>query len=99
MAIAKKPLRNLNAISAGDTDKAAEAFISKAGKAANIGKTPVLFRFKPDFLARIDAAAKNMNCRAWLGSGPSSRRRWKLKGFSLRGPVLNWAKEFDNRIF
>ncbi len=58
MAIAKKPLRNLNAISAGDTDKAAEAFISKAGKAANIGKTPVLFRFKPDFLARIDAAAK-----------------------------------------
>jgi hypothetical protein len=62
MAIAKKPLRNPNAIPTGDADKAAEAFISKAGNAptpkADIGKTPVLFRFKNDFLQRIDAAAK-----------------------------------------
>ena len=50
MAIAKRPSKQT-----ADTEKAAEAFISKAGKAppAN-GKTPVLFRFKNDFLERID---------------------------------------------
>ena len=54
MAITKRPSKQT-----ADTEKAAEASISKEGKAppAN-GKTPVLFRFKNDFLERIDAAAK-----------------------------------------
>jgi hypothetical protein len=40
-------------------DRAAKNFIDGAGKApASDGKTPVLFRFKNEFLARIDAAAK-----------------------------------------
>ena len=54
MAITKRPSKQT-----ADTVKAAEASISKEGKAppAN-GKTPVLFRFKNDFLERIDAAAK-----------------------------------------
>jgi hypothetical protein len=53
MAI-RKDLQNKRLI-----PRIAEAFISKAGKAppAN-GKTPVLFRFKNDFLERIDAAGK-----------------------------------------
>ena len=64
MAITKRPSKQT-----ADTEKAAEAFISKAGKAppAN-GKTPVLFRFKNDFLERIDAAAKKrkLPCKAWV---------------------------------
>jgi hypothetical protein len=53
MAITRTPKRM------ADTDKAATVFIAKAGKpASTVSKTPVLFRFKNDFLARIDAAAK-----------------------------------------
>ena len=53
MAITKRPSKQTD-----KTEKAAEAFISKAGKASAgaVGKTPVLFRFKNDFLERIDAA-------------------------------------------
>ena len=64
MAIAKRPSKQT-----ADTEKVAAAFISKAGKAlpAN-GKTPVLFRFKNDFLERIDAAAKKQELprQAWV---------------------------------
>jgi hypothetical protein len=64
MAITKRPSKQT-----ADTEKAAEASISKAGKAppAN-GKTPVLFRFKNDFLERIDAAAKKQELprQAWV---------------------------------
>ena len=64
MAITRRPSKQT-----ADTEKAAEAFISKAGKAppAN-GKTPVLFRFKNDFLERIDAAAKKRKLprKAWV---------------------------------
>jgi hypothetical protein len=64
MAIAKRPSKQT-----GDSDQAAEAFISKAGKAAPTnGKTPVLFRFKNDFLERIDAAARKQELprQAWV---------------------------------
>jgi len=64
MAITKRPSKQT-----ADTGKAAEASISKEGKAppAN-GKTPVLFRFKNDFLERIDAAAKKQELprQAWV---------------------------------
>jgi hypothetical protein len=64
MAIAKRPAKQT-----ADTEAAAAAFISKAGKAlpAN-GKTPVLFRFKNDFLERIDAAARKQELprQAWV---------------------------------
>jgi hypothetical protein len=55
MAIAKRPPKQ-----SADSERAAAAFISKAGKATapDAGKTPVLFRFMNDFLERIDAAAK-----------------------------------------
>jgi hypothetical protein len=64
MAITKNPSKQT-----ADTDKAAMAFIAKAGKSkADIGKTPVLFRFKNDFLRRIDAAAKRQELprQAWV---------------------------------
>jgi hypothetical protein len=65
MAITKRPLKQTD-----DPKKAAEAFISKAGKppAGAVGKTPVLFRFKNDFLERIDAAAKKHELprQAWV---------------------------------
>jgi hypothetical protein len=64
MAITKRPSKQT-----ADTGKAAEASISKEGKTppAN-GKTPVLFRFKNDFLERIDAAAKKQELprQAWV---------------------------------
>jgi hypothetical protein len=64
MTIAKRPSKQT-----ADTEKVAQAFISNAGKAppAN-GKTPVLFRFKNDFLERIDAAAKKHELprQAWV---------------------------------
>jgi hypothetical protein len=66
MAIAKRPSKQT-----ADTEKAAAAFISNAGKAPPAngnGKTPVLFRFKNDFLERIDAAAKKQELprQAWV---------------------------------
>ena len=64
MTIAKRPSKQ-----PATEDKAAKTFISNAGKAppAN-GKTPVLFRFKNDFLERIDMAAKKNELprQAWV---------------------------------
>jgi hypothetical protein len=55
MTITKKPTKQTTV----SEDRAAEAWVAKAGKApSSDGKTPVLFRFKNEFLARIDAAAK-----------------------------------------
>jgi hypothetical protein len=61
MAITKRPSKQT-----ADTEKAAEAFISKAGNAlpAN-GKTPVLFRFKNDF------SEKDRRCRQRTGTATS----------------------------
>lgn len=65
MAIAKSPSKRL-----ANSDRAAEAFISNAGKppSSDTGKIPVLFRFKQDFLERIDAAAKKHELprQAWV---------------------------------
>jgi len=62
MAIAKKPLRNQNAIVMPDKEKAAEAFISAAGKGSSISpetnKTPIMIRFDSAVLKRVDSAAK-----------------------------------------
>jgi hypothetical protein len=63
MAIARTPSKQKTEI-----DKEAEKFIAKAGKRPTVGKTPVLFRFKNDFLERIDAAAKRQELprQAWV---------------------------------
>jgi hypothetical protein len=64
MAITKRPSKRTT-----DSDQATEAFISKAGKATPTnGKTPVLFRFKNDFLERIDTAARKQELprQAWV---------------------------------
>jgi hypothetical protein len=64
MAITKKPTKQPT-----DSDREADTFIAKAGKSLALdGKTPVLFRFKNDFLARIDAAAKKHELprQAWV---------------------------------
>jgi hypothetical protein len=65
MAITPKPAKPTTT---GD-DRAAKAWVDKAGKApSSDGKTPVLFRFRDDFLARIDAAAKKQELprQAWV---------------------------------
>jgi hypothetical protein len=64
MAITKKPPKQPT-----DSDREADAFIAKTGKRLALdGKTPVLFRFKNGFLARIDAAAKKHELprQAWV---------------------------------
>ena len=52
------------------SDRLQKAGISKAGKATPTadGKTPVLFRFKNDFLQRIDTAARKQELprQAWV---------------------------------
>jgi hypothetical protein len=66
MAITKNPAKQTKP----GIDKAAKDFIDKAGKAApgSDDKTPVLFRFREDFLARIDAAARKQELprQAWV---------------------------------
>ena len=66
MAITKNPKKTTML----DAEKASKAFIDEAGKVptSDVGKTPVLFRFKNDFLERIDAAAKKrkLPCKAWV---------------------------------
>lgn len=75
MAIAKKPIRSTSAAQSTDPDKAAEAFISKAGAppvAATVveetRKTPVMIRFDRELLDRVDAAAKRrgISRSAWI---------------------------------
>jgi|BogFormECP12_OM2_1039638.scaffolds.fasta_scaffold44990_2 hypothetical protein len=65
MAIAKRPSKTM----AGN-EKAAGRFEQAAGKApiSDTDKTPVLFRFRNDFLHRIDAAAKKHELprQAWV---------------------------------
>jgi hypothetical protein len=69
MAIAKKPVRNQADIAVKSDEKAAEAFIAKAGKPAEKepeqgeGLTPVLMRFRKPLLKRIDEAAKRRSVR------------------------------------
>lgn len=66
MAIASTPRKK----PAPKIEKDEKDFIAEAGKAAtsDTGKTPVLFRFKNDFLERIDAAAKKHELprQAWV---------------------------------
>ena len=65
MAIARKPTsQHHDAPSKGD-ERAAEAFIARAGKAAQEPddegrKVPVTMRYDPDILKRADAAAKRL---------------------------------------
>ena len=75
MAIAKKPQRNQNVPSAPDADKAAQAFISGAGSSKaeqdeteSTTKKPVMIRFDPELLSRVDAAAKRrgISRSAWI---------------------------------
>jgi len=75
MAIAKKPQRNQSATSAPDADKAAQAFISGAGNGKtapdepeSTTKKPVMIRFDPELLSRVDAAAKRrgISRSAWI---------------------------------
>ena len=65
MTIAKRPSKQT-----ADEDKEAKTFIANAGKApaSDIGKIPVLFRFRHVFLERMDAAAKKHELprQAWV---------------------------------
>ena len=64
MAIAKNPKRYTHG--SGDPDRAAEQFIAGAGVAApaaapdvpSVRKTPIMIRFDPSLLKRVDVAAK-----------------------------------------
>lgn len=79
MAIARKPVRNQSAAPASvDADRAAEAFIAAAAPVAANGKAgagdaesrkaPVMIRFDPTLLERIDAAARHrgISRSAWV---------------------------------
>jgi predicted HicB family RNase H-like nuclease len=72
MAITKKPKSNQSAISAKDSERAAEAFISGAGKQAepeeSTKKVPFMVRFDADILKRVDEAAKRrgISRSAWV---------------------------------
>jgi hypothetical protein len=70
MAITKKPNRNTNVLTSQTDEKVAQAFISGAAKAAeeDATKKPVLIRFDPQLLARVDAAAKRrgVSRSAWI---------------------------------
>jgi predicted HicB family RNase H-like nuclease len=73
MPIAKKPQRSTAASGQGG-DRAAEAFISAAGKpdtseeVAKSRKTPVMIRFDRALLERVDTAAKRrgISRSAWI---------------------------------
>ena len=74
MAIAKKPNSNRIATLPNREEKAAEAFISGAGvkpesePSPAAGMKPTTMRFEPEFLKRIDKAAKRrgVNRTAWI---------------------------------
>lgn len=71
MAIAKKPKSNQNASSEPNTEQAAEAFISgireEEGK-PSAKKIPIMMRFDPSVLEKVDAAAKRrgISRSAWI---------------------------------
>lgn len=72
MAIAKRPKNYQNATTSSQKEKAAEAFISGAGETTKpteeTGKKPILIRFDPDVLKRVDSAAKRrgISRSAWI---------------------------------
>jgi hypothetical protein len=73
MAIAKKPKSNHSESSGPQIEQAAEAFISGAGtgteeKKATTKKVPVMMRFDPSVLEKVDAAAKRrgISRSAWI---------------------------------
>jgi predicted HicB family RNase H-like nuclease len=72
MPIAKKPGSNKNESAKNEGERAAEAFISGASKVAQPperqNKTPVMLRFDPEVLKRVDAAAKRrgISRSAWI---------------------------------
>jgi len=71
MAIAKKPKSNHPASSKPNTEQAAEAFISGAGEEetkSTTKKIPIMMRFDPSVLERVDAAAKRrgISRSAWI---------------------------------
>ena len=71
MAIAKKPKSNQKASSEPNTEQAAEAFISgtreEEGKPST-KKIPIMMRFDPLVLEKVDAAAKRrgISRSAWI---------------------------------
>jgi predicted HicB family RNase H-like nuclease len=72
MPIAKKPQRDQSVSRSQQKEQAAQAFISGAGKQEieekEAGKKPVMVRFDPDLLARVDEAAKRrgVSRAAWI---------------------------------
>jgi hypothetical protein len=75
MAIAKKPNSNQTATHSQKTEQEAEAFISGAGKGQakdtaqkRAKKIPIMMRFDPDVLAKVDAAARRRGIgrSAWI---------------------------------
>ncbi len=69
MAIAKKPKSNQKPVPPQGEEKAAQAFISGAGKGSDeVTKKPVMIRFDSALLERVDAAAKRRGTSrsAWI---------------------------------
>lgn len=74
MTIARKPTVKQPTTTPPVDEKAAEAFISGAGKkqmqpeTEEAGKKPAMIRFDPDLLKKIDAAAKRrgVSRSAWI---------------------------------
>jgi hypothetical protein len=69
MPIAKKPSRGQRASEPLSEEKAAQTFISGASKQQDdVGKKPVMVRFDPDLLIRVDEAAKRrgVSRAAWI---------------------------------
>jgi predicted HicB family RNase H-like nuclease len=72
MAITKKPNSNKKAIIQPNDERAVQAFISGTAKATeaveDATKKPVMIRFDPKVLARVDAAAKRrgISRSAWI---------------------------------
>ncbi len=65
MAITRKPTGQRQDTATKGEERAAEAFIARAGRAAQESddegrKVPVTMRYDPDILKRADAAAKRM---------------------------------------
>lgn len=69
MAIVKKPKSNQNASVTKTDENAVQAFISGAGKTKEqTSKKPVMIRFDPELLNRVDTAAKRrgISRSAWV---------------------------------
>jgi hypothetical protein len=72
MTITKKPKSNARAATSYDQERAAEAFISGAEKSTVVENTakkvPIMMRFDPEVLKRVDEAAKRrgISRSAWI---------------------------------